>query len=176
MEDPSLIIYAPVRVSGTDTIVTNGDQTDTILEGFRDGKTFAEALKARTFEPDAPNYTPRISTLIDIRGGHLSIKMNIIKTADGDPSSCERFTYTYEDPKAGEGHIIHTYACDADPLPAFEGEPVRVGLNGDIDSLAALIWGSLNEDNKISLFVRMIDIATGKYESRIINKLGDEQV
>ena len=132
MKDPSLIIYAPVRVLGTNTIVTNGDQTDTIYQGLMDGKTFGEALKSRTFEPDAPNYTPRISALLDIRGGEYEYKMNILKSADGDPSSCERFNFSYENPKAGEGHFIHTYQCDGDPLPSFEGEPEAVWISGEI--------------------------------------------
>lgn len=170
MEDPSLIIYAPVRVLGTNTIVTNGDQTDTVFRGLQEGKTFGEALKSRVFEPDAPNYTPRISALLDIRGGEYEYKMNILKSADGDPSSCERFTFSYENPKAGEGHFLHTYMSDGDPLPSFEGEPERVGIRGDIDAFTNLVWESLNEDNKVSLFVRFIEIQSGRYETRIVNK------
>ena len=170
MEDPSLIIYAPVRVLGTNTIVTNGDQTDTVYDGLQEGKTFGEALKSRTFEPDAPNYTPRISALLDIRGGEYEYKMNILKSADGDPSSCQRFTYSYENPKAGEGHFIHTYQGDGNPLPSFEGEPVRIAVQGGIDAFTEQIWNSLNEDNKVSLFVRYLEIETGRYETRIVNK------
>ena len=171
MKDPSLIIYAPVRVLGTNTIITNGDQTDTICQGLKDGKTFGEALRSRTFEPDAPNYTPRISALIDIRGGEYEYKMNILKSADGDPSSCERFNFSYENPKAGEGHFLHTYLSDGDPLPSFEGEPARVTVSGGIDAFTDLVWENLNEENKVSLFVRFIEIGTGRYETRIVNKL-----
>ncbi|MBR1901187.1 MAG: IMP cyclohydrolase [Lachnospiraceae bacterium] len=170
MEDPSLIIYAPVRVLGTNTIVTNGDQTDTIWQGLQEGKTFGESLRSREFEPDAPNYTPRISALLDTRGGEYEYRMSILKSADGDPSCCERFTYSYDNPKAGEGHFIHTYQCDGDPLPSFEGEPARVDITGDIDSFTDLVWNSLNEDNKVSLFVRFIDIENGTYSTRIVNK------
>ena len=170
MEDPSLIIYAPVRVLGTNTIVTNGDQTDTVYQGLQDGKTFGEALKSRTFEPDAPNYTPRISALLDIRGGNFEYKMNILKSADGDPSSCERFNFLYENPRAGEGHFLHTYMSDGNPLPSFEGEPKRVDIRGDIHAFTDLVWENLNEDNKVSLFVRYIDIMTLEYETIIVNK------
>ena len=170
MEDPSLIIYAPVRVLGTNTIVTNGDQTDTIWQGLQEGKTFGESLRFREFEPDAPNYTPRISALLDTRGGEYEYRMSILKSADGDPSCCERFTYSYDNPRAGEGHFIHTYQCDGNPLPSFEGEPVRVDITGDIDSFTELVWTHLNEDNKVSLFVRFIDIQSGEFETRIVNK------
>ncbi len=170
MEDPSLIIYAPVRVLGTNTIVTNGDQTDTIYEGLIAGKTFGESLRVREFEPDAPNYTPRISALLDVQGGEYEYRMSILKSADGDPSCCQRFTFTYDNPKAGEGHFIHTYQCDGNPLPSFEGEPTRVDIKGDIDAFTDLVWDNLNEDNKVSLFVRYIDIESGKYETRIVNK------
>ena len=169
MEDPSLIIYAPVRVLGTNTIITNGDQTDTVYQGLMDGKTFGEALKVRTFEPDAPNYTPRISALMDIRGGVYEYKMHIIKTVDGDASSCAHFTFSYENPKGGEGHFIHTYMSDGSPLPSFEGEPERVDISGNIDAFTDLLWENLNAENKVSLFVRYIDIRTGEYESRIVN-------
>ena len=172
VEDPSLIIYAPVRVLGTNTIITNGDQTDTVYQGLMDGKTFGEALKVRTFEPDAPNYTPRISALMDIRGGVYEYKMHIIKTVDGDASSCAHFTFSYENPKAGEGHFIHTYMSDGNPLPSFEGEPERVDISGDIDAFTDLLWENLNAENKVSLFVRYIDIQTGEYESRIVNANG----
>ena len=170
MSDPSLIIYAPVRVLGTDTIVTNGDQTDTIYAGMQDGKTFEESLRVREFEPDAPNYTPRISGLMKVSGGAYSYEMSILKSADGDPSSCERHTFSYENPKAGEGRFIHTYLSDGDPLPSFEGEPERVDIRGDIDAFTDLVWENLNADNKVSLFVRYIDIETGRYETRIVNR------
>jgi IMP cyclohydrolase len=169
MEDPSLIIYAPVRVFGTNLIITNGDQTDTVVQGLLDGKTFGESLRSRTFEPDAPNYTPRISALLDIRNGAYEYKMNILKSADGDPSSCERFNFSYENPKAGEGHFLHTYLSDGDPLPSFEGEPQRVDITGGIDDFTSMVWENLNKDNKVSLFVRYIEIETGRYETRIVN-------
>lgn len=170
MEDPSLIIYAPVRVLGTNTIITNGDQTDTAWQGLQEGKTFGESLRSRTFEPDAPNYTPRISALLDLRNGEYEYKMNILKSADGDPSSCERFNFSYDHPRAGEGHFLHTYMSDGNPLPSFEGEPKRVDVTGGIDDFTELIWENLNEDNKVSLFVRFIEIETGRYETRIVNK------
>ena len=170
MEDPSLIIYAPVRVLGTNTIVTNGDQTDTVWQGLQEGKTFGEALKSRTFEPDAPNYTPRISALLDVREGKFEYKMNILKSADGDPSSCEKFNFLYENPIAGEGHFLHTYMSDGDPLPSFEGEPKRVDIRGGIDAFTDMVWENLNEDNKVSLFVRYIDLMTGACQTRIVNK------
>lgn len=171
LSDPSLIIYAPVRVLKNQTIVTNGDQTDTVYEGLAGGKSFEEALAEREFEPDAPNYTPRISGVMEIDGGAFSYKMSILKSADGDPSCCNRYTFSYDNPPAGEGRFIHTYQSDGDPLPSFEGEPERIFVgDGDIDSFAEQIWESLNEENKVSLFVRYIEIATGKYESRIINK------
>lgn len=171
LSDPSLIIYAPVRVSGTKTIVTNGDQTDTVYEGFAVGKSFEEALASREFEPDAPNYTPRISGVMECAEGQFSYKMSVLKSADGDPSCCCRHTFSYDSPLAGEGRFIHTYQGDGDPLPSFEGEPERIGIgDADIDSFAEGIWESLNEENKVSLFVRYIEIETGKWESRIINK------
>lgn len=170
MEDPSLIIYAPVRVLGTRIIVTNGDQTDTVYQGFMDGMSFQESLRSRTFEPDAPNYTPRISAVMNIEEGRYYYEMSILKSADGDPSSCERFTFSYEDPAAGEGRFIHTYKSDGNPLPSFEGEPQRVDISGEIDDFTKNVWESLNEDNKVSLFVRFIDIQTGKYETRIVNR------
>ena len=170
MEDPSLIIYAPVRVLGTNTIVTNGDQTDTVWEGLQKGQTFGQSLRCREFEPDGPNYTPRISALLSVREGAFEYRMSILKSADGDPSSCERFTFDYEHPKAGVGHFIHTYISDGNPLPSFEGEPTKVGISGDIDAFTDLIWKNLNAENKVSLFVRYINIETGRYESRIVNK------
>lgn len=170
LEDPSLIIYAPVRVLGSKTIVTNGDQTDTIYEGMERQLTFEQSLRSRMFEPDGPNYTPRISGVLQVSDGKYNYAMSILKSDDGDPSSCIRNTFTYENPKAGEGRFIHTYMHDGNPLPSFEGEPEKVAVEGDIDSFAEMIWNSLNEDNKVSLFVRYIDIATGQYETRIINK------
>ena len=170
LEDPSLIIYAPVRVLGDETIVTNGDQTDTVYEGREKGLTFEQSLRSREFEPDGPNYTPRISGLMKIADGTFHYAMSILKSDDGDPSSCLRYTFAYENPKAGEGRFIHTYMHDGNPLPSFSGEPKKVAISGDIDSFTQLVWESLNEENKVSLFVRYIDIETGKYETRIVNK------
>ena len=170
LEDPSLIIYAPVRVLGNKTIVTNGDQTDTIYEGMDRQLTFEQSLRSREFEPDAPNYTPRISGIMHVEGGGYNYAMSILKSNNGDPSSCNRYTFAYENPKAGEGRFIHTYMGDGDPLPSFEGEPVLVGIEGGIDEFTRTVWENLNEDNKVSLFVRYIEIATGKYETRIVNK------
>ena len=170
LTDPSLIIYAPVRVLGNKTIVTNGDQTDTIYEGMDKQLTFEQSLRSRTFEPDAPNYTPRISGILHIENGKFNFAMSILKSNHGDPSSCNRYTYAYENPSSGEGRFIHTYMQDGDPLPSFEGEPKLVEIGGDIDEFTSLIWNSLNEDNKVSLFVRYIDIETKEEETRIINK------
>ena len=168
--DPSLIIYAPVRVLGNKTIVTNGDQTDTIYEGMDKQMTFEQSLRCREFEPDAPNYTPRISGVMHVEGGNYNYAMSILKSNNGNPDSCLRFTYAYQNPAAGEGRFIHTYMHDGDPLPSFEGEPKVVAIEGDIDSFTDMVWNSLNEDNKVSLFVRFIDIETGEYETRIMNK------
>lgn len=170
LEDPSLIIYAPVRVLGNRTIVTNGDQTDTIFDGMDKELTFEQSLRCREFESDGPNYTPRISGVMHIEGGQYDYAMSILKSNNGNPSACNRYTFSYENPANGEGHFIHTYMHDDNPLPSFEGEPKLVGISGDIDTFANMVWESLNEDNKVSLFVRYIDIATGKYETRIINK------
>jgi len=170
MEDPSLIIYAPVRVLGNKTIVTNGDQTDTIYDGMDKQLTFEQSLRCREFEPDAPNYTPRISGVMHVENGKYNYAMSILKSNQGDPSSCNRFTFAYENPKAGEGRFIHTYMGDGNPLPSFEGEPELITLNGDIDAFTEKLWNALNPDNKVSLFVRYIDIETGAYESRICNK------
>ena len=170
LEDPSLIIYAPVRVLGNKTIVTNGDQTDTIYEGMDKQLTFEQSLRRREFEPDAPNYTPRISGIMHIEGGHYSYAMSILKSNHGDGSSCVRNTFAYETPLAGEGHFIHTYMHDGNPLPSFEGEPKPVEIPDDMDAFTDMLWNSLNEDNKVSLFVRYIDIATGEYRTKIINK------
>ncbi len=170
LEDPSLIIYAPVRVLGNKTIVTNGDQTDTIYEGMDKMLTFEQSLRCREFEPDGPNYTPRISGIMHIENGKYNYAMSILKSNNGNPDACNRYTFAYENPIAGEGRFIHTYMHDANPLPSFEGEPKLVGISGDIDEFTNMIWTNLNEDNKVSLFVRFIDIATGEYETRIINK------
>lgn len=170
MEDPSLIIYAPVRVLGNKTIVTNGDQTDTIYEGMDKQLTFEQSLRSRKFEPDAPNYTPRISGVMHVENGSYSYALSILKSNNGDPAACNRYTFAYENCVAGEGHFIHTYKCDGNPLPSFEGEPKLVAVSDDIDEYTSLIWENLNEDNKVSLFVRYIDIATGKEETRIVNK------
>lgn len=171
MTDPHLIIYAPVKVLGNKTIVTNGDQTDTIYELMDKQQTFEQALRTRTFEDDAPNFTPRISGIIHIDGGKMNFALSVLKSAEGDGSSCQRYTYAYESPIKGRAKFIHTYKAAGDPLPSFEGEPKTLELpDCDIDSMTKLIWDNLNSDNKVSLFVRYIDIATGKYESRIVNK------
>ena len=174
MEDPSLIIYAPVRVYGNKTIVTNGDQTDTIYEGLDKQYTFEQALRSREFEPDAPNYTPRISGVMHVEKGKYSYAMSILKSDQGDPSSCLRYTFAYENPKPGEGRFISTYKGDGNPLPSFEGEPKALELDGvftgDIDTFTDRVWAALNEDNKVSLFVRFIDITSGAYQTRIVNK------
>ena len=168
MTDPSLIIYNPVRVFGASTIVTNGDQTDTIREGLAAGKTFSQALHTRTFEPDEPNYTPRISGLVKKDGDYV---LSILKSADGDPASCRRYFFTYEKPLAGQGHFIHTYLGDGNPLPSFEGEPEQITIDSKTpQEFAQLIWSNLNEDNKVSLFVRYIDLMTGDWETVILNK------
>ena len=170
LTDPSLIIYAPVRVLGNKTIVTNGDQTDTIYEGMDKQLTFEQALRSREFEPDGPNYTPRISGIMHIEDGKYNFAMSILKSNNGDPSSCNRYTYAYENPAAGQGRFIHTYMCDGNPLPSFEGEPKLIEIPDDIEAFTDLLWNSLNADNKVSLFVRYIDIATGSYETKIVNK------
>ena len=170
LTDPSLIIYAPVRVLGNRTIVTNGDQTDTIYDGMDKELTFEQSLRCREFEPDAPNYTPRISGVMHIEGGKYDYAMSILKSNNGDPSCCNRYTFTYDNPVAGEGHFIHTYKCDGNPLPSFEGEPKLVNILDDMGAYTELLWNSLNEENKVSLFVRYIDIATGEYETKIVNK------
>lgn len=170
LTDPSLIIYAPVRVLGNKTIVTNGDQTDTIYEGMDKQLTFEQSLRTREFEPDGPNYTPRISGIMHVADGGYSYAMSILKSNNGDPSSCNRYTFAYENAKAGEGHFIHTYQCDGNPLPSFEGEPKLVAIPDDMEAFTQMLWESLNEDNKVSLFVRYIDIADGTWETKIINK------
>ena len=170
LTDPSLIIYAPVRVLGNKTIVTNGDQTDTIYEGMDKQLTFEQSLRCREFEPDAPNYTPRISGVLHIENGNYSYAMSILKSDNGNPEACNRYTFAYENAIAGEGHFIHTYKCDGNPLPSFEGEPKRIGILDDMEQFTEMLWNSLNEENKVSLFVRYIDIETGKEETKIVNK------
>ena len=170
MTDPSLIIYAPVRVLGNKTIITNGDQTDTIYEGMDKQLTFEQSLRSREFEPDAPNYTPRISGIMHIEGGSYNYAMSILKSNNGDPAACNRYTFAYQNPIAGEGHFIHTYMQDGNPLPSFEGEPKLVEIQGNIDEFTDLLWKSLNEENKVSLFVRYIDLDSGEWETRIVNK------
>lgn len=167
---PELIIYRPVRVLNNDTIVTNGDQTDTVYDGIKEGKTFEESLRIRKYEHDAPNYTPRISGIMHFAEGEYSYEMSILKSNNGNPDACNRYTFSYENPVAGEGHFIHTYQGDGDPLPSFEGEPKLITIDKEIDEFTEMLWTNLNEDNKVSLFVRYIDIATGKYETRIVNK------
>ncbi|MBO5648341.1 MAG: IMP cyclohydrolase [Clostridia bacterium] len=172
MTDPHLIIYYPVRVLGNKTIVTNGDQTDTIYELMDKQMTFEQALRTREFEDDKPNFTPRISGIIRREAdGDMNFAMSILKSAEGDDTSCERFTYAYSNPIAGRAKFIHTYNADGNPLPSFEGEPKTLILpDADIDTLTDLIWTNLNADNKVSLFVRYIDLATGETDTRIVNK------
>ena len=171
MTDPHLIIYYPVRVLGNKTIVTNGDQTDTIYDLMDKQMTFEQALRTREFEDDKPNFTPRISGIIHREGGDMNFAMSILKSAEGDDSSCERFTYAYSNPIAGKAKFIHTYMGDGNPLPSFEGEPKTLELPDlGIDEMTDLIWNNLNADNKVSLFVRYIDIASGETETRIVNK------
>jgi hypothetical protein len=170
LTDPSLIIYAPVRVLGNKTIVTNGDQTDTIYEGMDKQLTFEQSLRCREFEPDEPNYTPRISGIMHVENGKYNFAMSILKSNNGNPASCNRYAFAYENPVAGEGRFIHTYMQDGNPLPSFEGEPEWIEIKGGIDEFTEKVWNSLNEENKVSLFVRYIDIATGSYETRIVNK------
>ena len=170
LTDPSLIIYAPVRVLGHRTMVTNGDQTDTVYEGMEKGLTFEQSLRSREFEPDAPNYTPRISGLMELENGGYSYSLSILKSNNGDPACCNRYTFSYENCAAGEGHFIHTYLHDGNPLPSFEGEPKLVAIPDDMEKFTNMLWNNLNPENKVSLFVRYIDIATGKYETVIKNK------
>lgn len=170
LEDPHLIIYAPVRVLDNYTIVTNGDQTDTVYDLMREGKTFEESLRTREYEDDAPNFTPRISGIIKTENNGFNYAMSILKSSNGNPDCCERHTFTYGNPIAGEGRFIHTYMSDGNPLPSFEGEPKRVAIPNDIEEFTNGLWTSLNEDNKVSLFVRFIDLETGKVQTKIINK------
>ena len=169
VEDPSLIIYYPVRTLQNNLIVTNGDQTDTIFDFLSQGKTMEDALATRCFEPDAPLFTPRISALLTFAEGTFAYKMSILKAADAEGAHCARQYFCYE-AAAGEGHFIHTYQCDGNPLPSFAGEPKKIVISGEIDAFTDLLWNSLNEENKVSLFVRYIDIASGAYETRIVNK------
>ena len=168
VQDPSLIIYAAVRKNGNNLIVTNGNQTDTVYDALTEGKSFEAALETREFEPDAPNYTPRISALLTF-GKNFSYKMNILKSADAEGSSCNRYNFSYA-PKAGLGHFIHTYVTDGNPIPPFQGQPERIATNDDIDAFTTELWNGLNEDNRISLYVCYTDLASGKVTERIINK------
>ncbi len=170
LSDPHLIIYSPVRVLGNKTIVTNGDQTDTIYELMDKQQTFEQALRTREYEDDAPNYTPRISGIMHIGEGKYNYAMSIIKSADGNPDCIERFTYSYNSPENGIGHFIHTYMSDGNPLPSFEGEPKKIAINDNLNDFTEKLWNALNEDNKVSLFVRYINIETGEAETKIINK------
>lgn len=170
LEDPSLIIYAPVRVLGNKTIVTNGDQTDTIYDLMDQQYTFEQALRTREFEPDAPNYTPRISGILHFEEAGYNYAMSILKSNNGNPDSCSRYTFAYSNPVAGEGHFIHTYMGDGNPLPSFEGEPTLVDIPNDMDEFADIVWNNLNEENKVSLFIRYVNIEDGTYKTKIINK------
>ena len=170
LSDPHLIIYAPVRVLGNKLIVTNGDQTDTIYDLMDKQQTFEQSLRTREFEDDAPNYTPRISGILHFEENGFNYAMSILKSANGNPDSCQRYTFSYSNPIAGEGRFIHTYMGDGDPLPSFEGEPKLVGISGSIDEFTEMLWNSLNEDNKVSLFVRFVDLEDNSTETRIINK------
>lgn len=169
VEDPSLIIYAAIRSYKNKLIVTNGNQTDTIYDGLTAGKSFSQALTAREFEPDAPNLTPRISAMLTFSDDNFSYDMSILKSADAAGTACNRYTYSYPS-LAGLGHFIHTYVCDGNPIPTFQGEPERVAIPNEIDAFADEIWNSLDQENKISLYVRYVDLTTGKVENRLINK------
>lgn len=170
MADPSLVIYSPVRVLGSRTIVTNGDQTDTIYDSLANSGSFEDALRTRTFEPDPPLFTPRVSGIVELADNGFSYKLSILKSDNGNEASVQRFFYEYAQPVAGEGHFIHTYQNDGNPPPSFSGEPTAVVVDGDLDRFTAEIWDNLNEDNKISLFTRFIDLETGAVETRILNK------
>jgi IMP cyclohydrolase len=173
--DPSLIIYAPVRKLGNDTIVTNGDQTDTIYDFMKDGKTFEDALRTRTFEPDPPNFTPRISGIVHVEDGKASYKLSILKSMQNTESSVQRFFYEYPQPIAGTGHFIHTYDGNGDPIPTFSVNPTEVEICGNIDEFTDLLWSNLNNDNKVSLFTRFINLKDGSYQTRIRNKNEEEE-
>ena len=169
VKDPSLIIYAPVRAYANHVVVTNGDQTDTVVAGLKQGLSFSESLKSREFEPDAPNLTPRISGILNFAGGDFSYKMSILKSLDAEGSDCARYTFDYPT-KAGLGHFIHTYVTDGNPIPTFQGEPERISIPSDIDALTNDIWQNLDENNKISLYVRYVNLIDGTYTERMINK------
>ena len=169
VQDPSLIIYAAIRACENNLIVTNGNQTDTIYEGLKEGKCFTKALESREFEPDGPNFTPRISGMLTFGDGGFTYQMSILKSADAEGSACNRFTFKYA-PKNGLGHFIHTYVCDGNPIPTFQGEPERIAVCDDIDEMTDRLWKALNEQNKISLYVRYVDLKTGKAENRLVNK------
>ena len=169
VEDPSLIIYNAVRKLGDSLIVTNGDQSDTIYDLMSEGKSFKEALETREFEPDAPNLTPRISGILNFKDGGFTYEMSILKSIDSEGSDCCRYTFSYPS-KAGLGHFIHTYVCDGNPIPTFQGEPERVEIPNSIDEFTETLWNNLNADNKISLYVRYTDLKTGEFEQRLINK------
>ena len=169
VEDPSLIIYAALRQYENNLIVTNGDQTDTIYDGLKNGLCFGKALESREFEPDKPNFTPRISGMLTFSDNDFSYKMSILKSIDEDGSDCARYTFTYPS-KPGLGHFIHTYVCDGNPIPTFQGEPERVAIDADIDVFTDKLWNALDTDNKISLYVRYVDLENGKCENRLINK------
>jgi len=169
VEDPSLIIYAAVRQYENNLIVTNGDQTDTIYDGLKEGKCFNKALSSRCFEPDSPNFTPRISGMLTFENGDFTYKMSILKSIDAEGSDCARYGFSYPS-KAGLGHFIHTYVCDGNPIPTFQGEPERVEIDSDIDAFTNKLWDALDSDNKISLYVRYVDLSSGEYEERLINK------
>lgn len=170
LTDPHLIIYAPVRALGNKLIVTNGDQTDTIYELMDKQYTFEQSLRTREFEDDAPNYTPRISGILRFDKNDFNYAMSILKSANGNPDSCQRYTFSYTNPVAGEGHFIHTYMGDGSPLPSFEGEPKLVGISGSIDEFTEMLWNNLNADNKVSLFVRFVNLVDDTEETRIVNK------
>ncbi|MBQ8092070.1 MAG: IMP cyclohydrolase [Clostridia bacterium] len=169
VQDPSLIIYAAIRQYENNLIVTNGNQTDTVWDGLKNGRTFAEALESREFEPDAPNYTPRISGMLTFGKNAFFYQMSILKSADAQGSACNRFTYRYV-PQNGLGHFLHTYVCDGSPIPTFQGEPERIQICNDIDKMTQQIWSALNEQNKISLYVRYISLKDGSIQNRLINK------
>lgn len=170
LSDPHLIIYSPVRVLGNKTVVTNGDQTDTIYDHMDRQETFEQSLRTREYEDDAPNYTPRISGIVHMEDDSFNYAMSILKSADGNPDSVHRFTFSYNNPLCGEGHFIHTYMGDGNPLPSFEGEPEKIATVDDIDAFTDMLWNSLNEDNKVSLFVRYINVETKQATDRIVNK------
>ncbi len=169
VKDPSLIIYSPIRKYGNNLIVTNGDQTDTVYDGLKAGKSFSESLRLREFEPDAPNFTPRISGMLSFEGTDFSYQMSILKSADEKGSACSRYTFEYP-ALDGVGHFLHTYMCDGNPLPTFTGEPERITVPSDIDEFTSMIWNNLDENNKISLYVRFVELASGNVENRMMNK------